>query len=63
MVDRLKALSEAKDLAEFCAGQFCPDCVFNTGTCAIGEIGWTPKNWNTSNALDKLEEMENNDER
>lgn len=62
MIDRETAIKEAKDLAEFCSGQFCPDCVFNKSTCMLGSVGFTPSTWNTMNLLDNLEEEIKNNE-
>ena len=54
MVDKETALKNAKELSEYCQGQYCPDCVFNQGTCLLGELDWLPKYWNTNNVLDHI---------
>jgi len=53
-----QAIKAAKELSAFCKDQFCPDCIFNTGSCLLGEVGWTPSCWNQKNTLDALEEIQ-----
>ena len=55
MIDKNTAIKEAKDLAEFCENQFCPECVFNKGTCLIGELDCYPRQWNAGHVLDNIE--------
>ena len=56
MVDTETAISYAKELSEYCKGQFCPECIFNQGTCLLGEFDWLPKYWNTKDVLDYIKE-------
>ena len=48
MLSEEQAMQAAKDLSEYCSNQFCPNCIFNQGSCKIGTVGCVPKLWDVN---------------